>query len=203
MACHDWRGQLAGHGNPEPNDAATERRLVSLPPAERFARLPTRTFWGAAQQGFTHEGNPLAPFLERLTPGPRVVPTTSPRVLTNVQRKAAGALDADAPAPTTEREAELGSRARQEQVQAARRRLGHALAVGEAFATTDLFAAVAQQIVWAVQVGLTVRACPHPTCGRAFVPETGRHLYCPEHRSGTARSQRARAPRPGIAPWEQ
>lgn len=202
MACCDWRGELGGHANPEPEDAATERRLVALPPAERFARLPTRGFWGATQQGFAFEGNPLGPLLERLTPAPRLAPTTAPRVLANVQRKAAGALHADAPTPTTGRQAERATRAREAQVQAARKRLARALAVGEAFTTTDLFAAVAQQVLWAVQGGVTIRACGHPQCGRAFVPETGRHRYCPEHRVGTARSQRARAPRPGIAPWE-
>ena len=203
MVCDDWRSEMGGHANPEPGDAETERRLAGMPPAERFARMPAQTFWGPSQQAFAFGGNPLAAFLARLTPDPRVAPTTSMRVLPGLQRKAAGAVDIDAPTPTTEREAEVGTCARQEQVQAARRRLGRALAIGEAYTTTDIFAAVAQQIVWAVERGLTIRACGHPKCGQAFLPETGRHLYCTEHRSGTARSQRSRAPRPSLAPWER
>lgn len=201
MFCADWRSEVGGHLNPEPDDPEAERRLAAMAPAERFARIPAQTFWGPSHQAFADNGNPLVRFLDRLTPAPRIAPTTASRVLTRLQEKAAGALEAEAPSPTTLRELESGSRARREQAVAARRRLGRALAVGEAYTTTDIFAAVAQQIVWAVQVGLTIRACGHPHCGRAFIPETGKHLYCPEHRSGTARAQRARAPRPGVPPW--
>ena len=189
MVTYDLRGELGRNAGPEPG--AMERRLVALSPVERLARMPTRRFWGPAGQGFAHAGNPLAPFLERLTALPRLSPATSPRVKAAVQRKAAGTFPA-----------ETAPEHRQQQQRGARRRLGRALAVGEAFTTTDLFAAVAQHVMWAIQGGLTIRACPHPGCGRAFIPETGRHRYCPEHRSGTARSERARSPRPGIAPWE-
>ena len=72
----DWRSEIGGHANPEPDDAETEKNLAARAPADRYRRMGTRTFWGPTQQGFAYDGDPLAPFLERLTPEPRVVPTT-------------------------------------------------------------------------------------------------------------------------------
>lgn len=183
-----WRAEVSGHVDPNPDDPEAEAKLAKMPPAERFARLQNRCFEGPDQQAFAIGVNPLGPFLERLSPAPRVALSTSPRVLPNLQQKADGAFPPET-APTY----------RHEQQRAAKRRLGRAVVVGEAYITTDIFAAVAQQIVWAVQCGLTIRACPHPGCGRAFVPETGKYHYCPEHRDATARSQRARSPQ--RPPW--
>jgi len=199
----DWRSELGGHANPEPEDAETERRLAAMTPAERFARTPAQTFWGPDMVQFALGPNPLGAFLKRLTPDPRAEVTTSPRVLSAIRRKASGAMERDVPDAPGVRGAETRRQARQQQMRAARRRLGRALTVGDALTTTDIFAAVAQQVMWAVEFGLTVRACGHPRCGRAFVPETARHLYCPDHRDGTARAQRARRPRPGTPPWER
>lgn len=193
---YDWRLEIGGHSMPEPDDDATERELARLTPAERFRRMAGEPFWDQEQNRWglrlAPDGNPLARFMQRRAMVPRFVPETSARVLGSVRRKAAGHF-----AP------EAAPEHRREQQQAAQRRLGRAMAVKEECITSDIFAAVAQQVVWAVQVGLTIRACEHPECGRAFIPETGKYRYCPEHRGGTARSQRSRGRPQRTPPQEQ
>ena len=183
---HDWRRELGGHANPEEGDRKTEDALAAIPAAERFRRT-------CAQAG----GNPLQPLLDRLRPAPQAGYATSPRVLPALQVKASGGREAGAAGTSglSAKGVEVGRRHREAQTAAAKRRLARASGVQEVLGTTDLFATVAQQIMWAVQVGVTVRACPHPGCGRAFVPESGKHRYCAEHRSGTARSQRTHSRR--------
>jgi len=84
--------------------------------------------------------------------------------------------------------------ARREQTEAARKQLTGATRVRDEFTTTDIFAVAAQQLMWAVEAGLKLRACSHPGYGRAFMifPKEYRPRYCPEHRSEMARSSRFR-----------
>ena len=68
-------------------------------------------------------------------------------------------------------EDEEARQARRE-TEAARRQLT-AAHVRDEFTTTDIFAVAAQQLIWAVEAGLKLRACPHPDCGTAFLVKRG------------------------------
>lgn len=156
----------------------TAERLVRMTPKERFART-------VAQAG----GDPIAGLLRDLEPEAGVEPGVSPRLLASliekarlsVSRRGAGSM------PESAWESE------RQQVSYARQRLAGSARVREEYVTTNVFAAVAKQLQWAVEAGLTLLRCPHPGCGRAFFREPGhRGRYCPEHRSDAARQQRSR-----------
>lgn len=116
-----------------------------------------------------------------------------PRITAALRRTASGQFP-----PTTD----PGARETRAWVQAeAHDRLARTSHPAEYAVTTDVWAAVALQVQWAVDANLVLLACPHPGCGRAFFRDQRGARYCPAHRSPAARQARSRW-RTGLRPLD-
>ena len=179
----DWRAEMAGHANSVPEDSDTGRKLAATRPAERFART----------QGWLHD-NPLKGHLWWLHTELAFTPGVNKRILPSLVEKGRPAFYQSGQQGLDEEE-------RRKQAILARKQLTSSARLREEFTTSNIFAAVAKQLEWAVQAGLKLRACPDPECGRAFFSSDDRQRYCPDHRGIAARSKRVRQRKKQGGSW--
>ncbi|MDA8064636.1 MAG: hypothetical protein M0031_03895 [Thermaerobacter sp.] len=157
------RSVLAGN-DPNVMLPATAEKIKAMPTEKRLARI------------IAHLGtDPLAPLLARLEKTVGAVSAGEARIM-----------------PELTRVARSRDPREREEAEAARRQMIEAAQLREECRTTDVFAAAAQQLEWAVEAGKKLRSCPHPGCGKAFLTDDLRRRYCPEHRDERVRSQRHR-----------
>jgi len=172
------------NGDPNVDKKETADKLAALKPRQKYAM----TCLGTAQ--WPRAGmDPLDHLLQRVRT--QHAPTSAgakPIVSSLVQQ----ARDEFWRTGDTERARE----ARRRETHQAWQRLTHAARMREYHVTSDIFAAAALQLEWAVQAELTLLACPHPGCGLAFFREPGYHgRFCPAHREDAARQARSRVRR--------
>lgn len=158
--------------------ASTVTRLQQLTPQQKWVMVADGV------DGYPGLGDPFGPLwsrIQRLT----VVRARGDRRITEALRRAATGhfpLTTDAAAPATRSWIQT----------TAKDRLARTSHPVEYSVTTDVWAAVALQVQWAVEAQVTLLACPHPGCGRAFVRNEPGVQYCPDHRSVAARQVRSR-----------
>ena len=177
-----WRADMAIEiaGDPNIDKPETAAKLAKLKPRRKYAMTC------AGCGGRPGSGDPFKWLLERVHPEVDVVPAGAPRIVQSLLDQARDEFWATA-------DDERTSQARRQAAQAAKRRLRDSSVRRDVFITSDIFAAAALQLEWAVDAELTLLSCPHPRCGRAFFREAGyAGRFCPDHRSAAARQQRSR-----------
>ena len=172
----EWGKELADDPNCKHPETAV--RLSQMPPHERFAR--TVALYG---------GDPLALILRHLQPEAGIQIFGEPRLVPSLVRKTQPRTDVpemDSEPPWVAAEASI-------QESLARRQLARSSGIREDHLTTNVFAAAAKQLQWAVSAGLKLLRCPHERCGAAFLVRRGeRAKHCPKHRAPAARQERSR-----------
>lgn len=166
-----------GH-DPNVTQVETAKRLASLSPRQKFAL--TCTGVGGRPGG----GDPLQGLLSKVRAERELVPGSAQRVVPSLLEKAKDEFWSGSPTDEAKNE-------RKKQTSAARRQLAGSARIREVFTTTDLFAAAAWQLEWAVEAVKVLLSCPHPGCGRAFFREHPAERFCPQHRDTASRKRRS------------
>lgn len=177
---HELRASIGTHvaGDPNVESPATAAKLARLTASQKYAM----TTGGVG--GWPGWGDPFAALWARVQPSFAAEARGAARIIPTLQR-----LAADTPARSTDG---VASEARRWAQAVAHDQLLRASTPREYAVTTDVVAAVAWLIQRAVEAKLTLRACPHPGCGQAFIREEPRAVFCPVHRSAAARQVRSR-----------
>lgn len=177
----DWGRELNADPNLDHPKTVTAMRALST--AERFRRI-------CAQAG----RSPLQYWLNRLTPPQEV--SVTPRRIHYLAAKTSDRFWLNSEDPVIRQ-------GRLDQTRAARKQLARHATKATVLYTTDILSVAAWLLQDLIDTDQTLRACPHPSCGRAFLTTDYRQQYCPQHRDDKARSARQRWKKQFAAEWDR
>ena len=180
-----WRSDWGRELNADPNldDPVTVKAMRALSTAERFRRI-------CAEAG----RSPLQYWLNRLTSPQQV--SVIPRRIHYLAAKTSDRFWLNSEDPVIRQ-------GRLDQTRNARKQLARHAMKATVLYTTDILSVTAWLLQDLIDTDQTLRACPHPQCGLAFLTTDYHQQYCPQHRDDKARSARQRWKKHFAAEWDR